>query len=88
MSTEEILALLVAERNRLDAAIRELQGPQKITQPRASTVRTAAAPARKRMLSDAARKAMAEAAKRRWAAVRAGKSAAAQPGRRTTKHAA
>jgi len=69
--------LLVAERNRLDAAIQALQGPTKRRgrQP-GSKVSAVSAPApvrRKRKLSAAGRKAIVDAAKRRWAAIKAGK---------------
>jgi hypothetical protein len=80
MPIEQIVALLLAERNRLDAAIQALQGPakhrgrppgRKASAPKFS----ASAPnARKRKLSAAARKAMANAAKKRWAAIKAGKA--------------
>jgi hypothetical protein len=79
MQTEQIVALLVEERNRLDAAIRALQGavkrrgrpPGKRAVPAASA--PAPAPA-KRKLSDAGRKAISDAAKKRWAAINAGKA--------------
>jgi hypothetical protein len=93
MQTEQIVALLVAERNRLDAAIRALQGPLKRRgRSPASKVSAPAdsAPApvhRKRRLSAAGRKAIADAAKRRWAAVRAGK-ASSPVGKKTSKKAA
>ena len=80
MHTEQIVALLIAERNRLDAAIQALQGPvkrrgrppgRKASAPKPS----APAPvARKRKISAAGRKAMADAAKKRWAAIKAGKA--------------
>jgi hypothetical protein len=80
MSIEQIVALLVAERDRLDAAIQALQGPTKRRgRPLAIKVVTAAvsAPApvqRKRKMSAAGRKAIADAVKRRWAAVKAAKA--------------
>jgi hypothetical protein len=80
METEEIVALLVAERNRLNAAIQALQGPTK-RRGRSPMIKVSApavsAPSpvrRKRKLSAAGRKAIAEAAKRRWAAIKAGKA--------------
>jgi hypothetical protein len=78
MQTEQIVALLIAERNRLDAAIQALQGPVKRRgrPPKASAPTVlAAAPAKgKRTLSAAGRKAIADAAKKRWAAIKAGKA--------------
>jgi len=89
MQIEQIVALLVAERNRLDAAIHALQGWVKRRRrppgsgkrqvgaamvPGVQPRRTAARVARKRTLSAAARKAMAAAAKKRWAAIKAGKA--------------
>ena len=89
MQTEQIVGLLVAERDRLQKAIDALGGTQK-SAPKAApiaarkkAVKSAApkpvapakAPAKgKRTLSAAARKAMADAAKRRWAAIKAGKA--------------
>jgi hypothetical protein len=71
MQTEQIVALLVAERNRLDAAIQALRGSVK---PRGPAVAAAAPVARKRKISAAGRKAMAAAAQKRWAAIKAGKA--------------
>jgi GNAT superfamily N-acetyltransferase len=88
MQTEQIVVLLIAERDRLSRAIEALQGPaRRIGRPAGSAKRkvgaakaaasTPAAPkAVKRTISAAGRKAIAEAAKRRWAAVRASKAAA------------
>jgi len=80
MQIKQIVALLVAERDRLSRAIEALQGPAKRgARPPGSGrhVRrsaTADAPARrKRKLSAAGRKAIADAARRRWAAIKAGK---------------
>jgi len=83
MQTEQIVALLVAERNRLDAAIQALQGPMKRRgRPPAIKVAAPAAPApapaqHKRTMSAAGRKAIADAARKRWAAVKAAKAPAA-----------
>jgi len=83
MQTEQIVALLIAERNRLDAAIHALQGPKKrrgrvSTNHVSAAVVSAQAPAKpKRKLSAAGRKAIADAARKRWAAIRAGKGKAA-----------
>lgn len=73
MQIEQIVALLVAERNRFDAAIQVLQGP---SQPgRHPSEKNAAAPvARKRTLSAAGRKAIADAARKRWAGIKAAKA--------------
>lgn len=83
MSVEQIVALLVAERNRLDAAIRALQGPTKRRgRPPANKVSAPALSgsgpvARKRRISAAGRKAIADAARKRWAAVKATKAPSA-----------
>jgi hypothetical protein len=83
MQTEQIVALLVAERDRLSRAIEALQGPTKrrgrppksgdgiVASAAVDSVK--AAPA-KRELSAAGRKAIADAARRRWAAIKAGKA--------------
>jgi hypothetical protein len=85
MATDHIVALLVAERDRLTRAIDALQGPAKRRgRPAGSTSKVAkavhtseashakaAAPARKRRnLSPAARKAASERMKAYWAAKR------------------
>jgi hypothetical protein len=80
MQTEQIVALLVAERNRLDAAIQVLHGPVKrrgrpVGKKASTPAPPAAAPVeRKRTLSAAGRKAIAAAARKRWAAIKAGKA--------------
>jgi hypothetical protein len=80
MQTEQIVALLVAERNGLDAAIQALQGPVKRRgRPARKKASAAAAPAsvpikRKWTMSAAGRKAIANAARKRWAAIKAGKA--------------
>jgi hypothetical protein len=82
MQTDHILALLVAERNRLDTAIQALQGSARPAARPAAKRRAAApaapkavsAPKPKRTLSAAGRKAIIDAAKRRWDAIRAGKA--------------
>jgi hypothetical protein len=82
MQTEQIVALLIEERNRLDAAITALRGPTKrrgrppISRSPNSSTQIGAAPAgpKKRTLSLAGRKAIADAARKRWAAIKAGKS--------------
>jgi hypothetical protein len=84
MQTEHILALLIAERDRLSRAIAALQGPAKRrgrppgSGRQAATVATVSAQAkvpRKRKLSAAGRRAIVAAAKKRWALIRAGKAA-------------
>lgn len=78
MQTEQIVALLIAERNRLDAAIKALQGPVKRRGRRADApvpaVAAAVPVARKRKMSAAGRKTIADAARKRWAAIKAGKA--------------
>jgi hypothetical protein len=87
MQIDQIVALLVAERHRLDAAIQALQGsgkrrgrPRRKTTSasshdhRAPVVSEVARVKRKHKLSAAARKAMADAARKRWAAIKAGKA--------------
>jgi len=80
VQTEQIAALLIAERNRLDAAIQALQGPEKrCGRPpgRKASVPAAVAVApatRKRTLSPAGRKAIADAARKRWVRIKAGKT--------------
>ena len=72
MSKEQILALMFAERDKLDRAIEVLDGSRR--QGRPPEPRTVAPAKRKRTLSAAGRKAIAEAARKRWAAIRAGKT--------------
>lgn len=86
MQTEQIVAFLIAERNRLDAAIQALQGSVKrrgrppahkvaaVVSNAGPTNSTAGPTTTKRKLSAAARKSMADAAKKRWAAIKAGKA--------------
>jgi|HubBroStandDraft_6_1064221.scaffolds.fasta_scaffold745439_2 hypothetical protein len=84
MQTEQIVALLVAERDRFIRAIEALQGtavrrgrPPGSDKKHAAAghVSLAAAPKKKRKLSAAGRKAIADAARKRWAAIKAGKAA-------------
>jgi hypothetical protein len=81
MQTEDIVAWLVAERNRLDAAIQALQGTVKRRgrppgkKASGPTLSTPAPAARKRTMSAAGRKAIADAARKRWAAIKVGKAA-------------
>lgn len=80
METEQIVALLVAERNRLDAAIQTLRGPAKRRgRPPGKRgpmphVAALAPVTRKRTLSASGRRAIADAARKRWAAVKAAKA--------------
>jgi hypothetical protein len=83
MPTDHIIALLIAERDKLNRAIEALQGavkrrgrPPKNANPIAPALTTeiseATAP-KKRHVSAAARRKMAAAQKRRWAAIKAAK---------------
>lgn len=84
MQTEQIVALLIAERDRLSKAIEALQGPIKrrgrppklqgtSARPEGANAREASTSSKGR-LSAAGRKAIADAARRRWAAIKAGKA--------------
>lgn len=91
MPTEQILALLIQERDRLNAALAALQGPTKRRgrPPKnplaAAAVPAAAAPARKkRHFSAAQRAAAAERMRQRWAAKR---KAEGKPRKKATKAA-
>ena len=69
MPKEQILALLLAERDKLNRAIEALGGPKRRGRPPG----TRNVPKRKRTLSAAGRKAIADAARKRWAAIKAGR---------------
>jgi hypothetical protein len=89
METEQIVSLLIAERDRISQAIEALQGPARRGRPRATRSTNpapAAATPKKRRLSAAGRKAIAEAARRRWAAVKKA-AAPAAPSALTKKSA-
>jgi hypothetical protein len=81
MQSNDIIALLVAERDKLNAAIEALQGFTKkpVVAETASAgggsgkATVAATAPKKRKVSAAARKRMAEGQKKRWAAIKAGK---------------
>jgi hypothetical protein len=90
--TDQILAMLVAERDKLNRAISALQGSavggKKRGRPFGSTNKkpvvsatevksepVASAPAKRKGLSAAGRKAIADAARRRWKLIKAGKLA-------------
>jgi hypothetical protein len=91
MPTEQILALLIAERDKLSRAIEALQGPTKRigrppknpsfdynhpSVPDGVKPASAATPVRrKRTMSAAGRKAIRDAVRKRWALIRAGKAA-------------
>jgi hypothetical protein len=81
MQTEHIVAVLIAERDRLSRAIDALQDPAKRRGRPPGSGRTNVALSapetrarKKRRISPAGRKAMAAAARRRWAAIKAGKA--------------
>jgi len=75
MPTEHILTLLIAEREKLDRAIKALQGPAKPLAGRLKNqvpaIESDTTKPKKRHVSAAARRKMAAAQKRRWAAVKA-----------------
>ena len=74
MPTDHIIALLIAEREKLDRAIEALKGTPEAPKKSAATATApnAAAP-KKRHVSAAARRKMAEGQKKRWAAIKAAK---------------
>jgi hypothetical protein len=73
MPTEHIVALLVAERDRINRAIEALQGQKRRGRPpknplaAIAALPTPAAPKKRRGMSTAARKAQSERMKARWA---------------------
>jgi hypothetical protein len=67
MPTDHIVALLIAERDKLNLAIEALRGVPK----KGPSIVTA--PKKKRRVSAAARRKMAAGQKRRWAALKAAK---------------
>ena len=74
MPTDHIVALLIAEREKLDRAIAALKGgPDAPRKPFAIAMEPTAPAPKKRHVSAAARKRMAEAQRERWAAIKAGK---------------
>jgi hypothetical protein len=80
MATHHILSLLLVEREKLDQAIKALQGTRiepVIVEP-IPVEAQAAAPA-KRKLSAAGRKAIIAGTKKRWAALKAAKEGGAAP---------
>jgi hypothetical protein len=95
--SEQLLALLFAERERLNRAIESLGGttgrgrgrpPGKRTVPAKAKDGATAKP--KRKLSAAGRKAIAAAARKRWALIKAGKAPSpfAKPAKRAKQKAA
>lgn len=94
MSTDQILALLLRERNKIEKAIEALQGPKRKGRPPGPGRKAApltveqdstppatvshTAPATRKM-SAAGRRAIVAATKKRWAAIRAAKAAAEAP---------
>lgn len=94
VQTEQIVALLIEERDRLSRAIEALQsnasrsGVQTVARrPAATQLQKSPAAKPKRVLSAAGRRAIAEAARKRWAAIRAAnaKSAASKPAPENSK---
>ena len=89
MPTEQILALLIQERDRLNGAIEALQGPTKrIGRPPKNPLAAAAAPAPKkhgRRFSSAQRKPASERMRQRWAAKRRAEAKATAITQPTTK---
>jgi len=77
MSFDQILPLLIAERDRLNRAIEALHGTVKRRgrPPKSVTLTSEQPPAarKKRHVSAAARRKMAAAQKKRWAAIKAAK---------------
>jgi hypothetical protein len=76
MPTDHIIALLIAERDKLNAAIEALQGRSAPKKPAAvETNIVAPGSPKKRHVSAAARRKMAAAQKKRWAAIKGAKQA-------------
>jgi len=87
MSTEHIVSLLIAERDRIQAAITALHGtpePEPNTVPDWVLPKTAPAP-KKRTISAASRRRMAEGQRKRWAAINAAKAETVVPKKKTAK---
>jgi hypothetical protein len=70
MSTDSIVALLISERDKLDRAIKALQGTEKGSSPPAAVLE-GKTPIKKRHVSAAARRRMALGQKKRWADLKA-----------------
>ena len=77
MPTEHSVALLIAERDKLNRAIEALQGrtksPDRRLKNQVPAIETDVTKPKKRHVSAAARRKMAAAQKKRWAAVKAAK---------------
>jgi hypothetical protein len=74
MLVDQIVALLTAERDKLNRAIEALQGSAKRRgRPPKNQLPVIDSPKKKRHVSAAARRKMAAAQKKRWAAAKAGK---------------
>ena len=75
MPTDHIVSLLIAERDKLNAAIEALQGVDKrhAPAPNSPTLEPKGTAPKKRQVSAAARRKMAAAQKKRWAAIKAAK---------------
>jgi hypothetical protein len=74
MTSEQILALLIEERDRVNAALESLRGPAKRGPARQATqieAVTTAPVKKKRYITASGKRRMAEAQKRRWAAYHA-----------------
>jgi hypothetical protein len=73
MSTDHIVALLIAERDKLNQAIEALQGPTKRLgrPPKNPLAAAVSVPTARRPLSAATRRKMAAGQKKRWAAKKA-----------------
>jgi len=77
MPTEQILALMIQERDKLNRAIEALSGgalPKRRGRPPANSNVTAESGTPKRKLSAAGRKAIADATRKRWKLIKAGKA--------------
>jgi hypothetical protein len=72
MHTDHILALLTAERDKLNAAIEALQGTVAPKKP-AATATEGTAPKKRKGFSAATKRKMAAAQKARWAAIKSAK---------------
>ena len=73
MPTEHIVALLIAERDRLNRAIDALQGRTKPVGRQLPAMESDTTKPKKRHVSAAARRRMAAGQKKRWAAAKAAK---------------
>ena len=87
MATDQILALLLRERNKIAKAIEALQSPKRKGRPPLPSVEQDSHPPvtvdptspAKRKMSAAGRRVIIAGTKKRWAAIRAAKAAAAAP---------